>query len=89
MRPKPLSQPQYDALKFIHDYQIKHGYMPMFKDIEAGLKLKRISAVSPILKALEKKGWIAREKRKYRAIQILNYPRTKKFIYISSGIGDR
>ena len=71
---KPLTKKQLNIFEFITEFSGTNGYPPTLREISKGPGPMNISAVRGHIKALEKKGYIAREEEKARSIQILNYP---------------
>jgi len=67
-----LTERQAKVLRFIRDYLGEYGYPPTQQEIANALGIEWIRAVEKHLKALEKKGYIKKEKGA-RTIQVLHY----------------
>jgi repressor LexA len=81
-----LSDRQRNLLLFIEDYSKQHGRPPTNREIGNGLGIPSTGHVDYHLKALETKGYIRREQRTSRGIQVVN-PMTKSdAIFESAGI---
>ncbi|MCK4667326.1 repressor LexA [Candidatus Dependentiae bacterium] len=65
-----LTKKQTNILNFIKDFILKNGYPPTIREIADHFKVY-IRAAQDHLKALEKKGYIVREKGKTRSICLL------------------
>lgn len=68
---KPLTKKQQDTLDFILDCNSSMGYPPTVREIAQKMKLADKSAYDRIL-ALEKKGYIQKDKLKKRTIKVLD-----------------
>lgn len=66
-----LTEKQKNIYNYIVNYIEMKSYAPSIREIQAELGLKSINGVVCHLTALEKKGYIKREKNKNRAITIL------------------
>lgn len=66
----PLTQRQNRAYDFIVDYLERHQKPPTLQEIGEALDISSTNGVFKLLRKLEKKGWIEREKHKARSIQI-------------------
>lgn len=64
------------VLELLIDYQREHGYSPSIPELGKLHGTTSTATVAYHLKALEKKGYIRRQKGKQRAMQILHDPRT-------------
>lgn len=62
------------ALNFIYSYLEKHGYCPSVREIGQRIGCTSPSTVQHHLDALQRKGFIKREKGMPRAIRILHFP---------------
>ena len=67
-----LSERQRSLLLFIEDYVQEYGRPPTNREIGLGLGIPSTGHVDYHLKALESKGFIHREKKTSRGIQVLN-----------------
>ena len=72
-----LTERQKEIYEFVRDKIVSRGYGPTVRDIGAHFGIRSPNGVMCHLKALEKKGLIAREPGKSRAIQLSNPPRAK------------
>jgi repressor LexA len=66
-----LSERQRGLLLFIEEYMREHGRPPTNREIGNGLGIPSTGHVDYHLKALENKGYISRQKRTSRGIQVL------------------
>jgi repressor LexA len=66
-----LTDKQTAVFKFILHFQNVFSYMPSTRDIQDKFGFNSQTSACNHLKALEKKGYIARPHKKSRAIQIL------------------
>jgi len=69
-----LTGRQQDVLRFIQSQITQIGYPPTIREIGKELGLKSTNGVNDHLKALERKGFIAREVNKSRSLRILHGP---------------
>lgn len=67
---KPLTKKQTEALIFIVNYIRRNGYSPTYKNIASGAGLKSVGAAAGIILALERKGYIIKEKNKHHSIRL-------------------
>lgn len=72
-KPQILSPQQKEVLLFIYHFSKQNGYCPSYDEIreKIGLKKTSISAIPPIIKALEKKGFLEKKARKMRSFTLL------------------
>lgn len=70
-----LSEPQASILAFIERYIQEEGRPPTNREIGEAVEIHSTGHVDHHLTALEKKGFITRERRKSRGIRLLNKPR--------------
>jgi repressor LexA len=70
MSKDPLTQRQNRAYDFIEDYIDRHQKPPTLQEIGDALDIASTNGVYKLLRKLEKKGWIEREKHKARSIQL-------------------
>lgn len=75
-----LTKKQSRVLEFIKDFQQRQNSSPTLREIMARFKFKAIATVQDYLSALEKKGYIKREKDKARSIFISGLKKTLKDI---------
>ncbi|MCM8809220.1 MAG: transcriptional repressor LexA [Candidatus Omnitrophica bacterium] len=75
---KNITEKQQKIFEFIKDYGLRTGYPPTIKEIMDYFSFSSPTAVISHLNALEKKGYIKREKKKSRGITLnevfLNIP---------------
>jgi len=64
-----LTPRQRQVLEFIRRSILERGYPPTLREIGAHMRIRSTNGVSDHLKALERKGWIAREDLKSRALR--------------------
>lgn len=76
---KDLTTRQKETLVHIYNYRLNNGNSPRFSDLAKDLQVSSKQAVADILNSLQKKGYLSREKRRARAIELteiaLNYLR--------------
>ncbi|MFB6247753.1 MAG: LexA family protein [Salinibacter sp.] len=70
MDTSPLTQRQNEAYEFIRGYMDQHRKPPTMAEIGDALGISSSNGVYKLLRALEKKGWIEREKHAARSIQL-------------------
>lgn len=69
---KPLTERQEQLLSYIADHVETHGFPPSIREMADHMGIRSTNGVNDHLKALERKGYIAREKGlKSRAISLL------------------
>ena len=66
-----LTQKQLDTLDFIKDFIGRVGAAPTINELRNGLKLQSLRSVTQRLEALERKGFIKRDRFKQRNIVVL------------------
>ncbi|MGJ3509516.1 transcriptional repressor LexA [Enemella sp. A6] len=99
LRALGLTSRQYRILVVIGDYIAEHGYPPSMRDLGAAVGLASSSSVSYQLKELEERGYIRRDPKRPRAMDIrmpdipgLATPRTLSAVddhgFDETGIGD-
>jgi repressor LexA len=66
-----LTPKQKKVLELIYNFIENYGFSPSLADLKSELKLASNQAILNFLKALEEKGYIAREKGEIRSITIL------------------
>lgn len=69
---KGLSAKQQGILKFMRDFIGEHDYPPSIRDIQVGCDVSSTSVVDYNLKALERLGYIRRDREVSRAIELLD-----------------
>jgi repressor LexA len=70
MDTSPLTQRQNEAYEFIRGYMDQHRKPPTMEEIGDALGIASTNGVYKLLRALEKKGWIEREKHAARSIRL-------------------
>lgn len=70
-RNETLTQAQEQTLTFIKRYIATHGQSPTLTELKDALKLSSIRSVSQRIEALERKGFIARNRFQHRSIKVL------------------
>lgn len=71
MRKDRLTQRQNEAYEFIRGYVDRHRAPPTLQEIGDALGIASTNGVYKLLEALEKKGWIEREKHTARGIRLM------------------
>jgi repressor LexA len=69
---KGLSAKQQDILNFMREFIDDHDYPPSIRDIQVGCNISSTSVVDYNLKALERLGFIRRDREVSRAIELLD-----------------
>ena len=69
---KGLSAKQQDILEFMRRFIDEHDYPPSIRDIQVGCNISSTSVVDYNLKALERLGFIRRDREVSRAIELLD-----------------
>ena len=69
---KGLSAKQQDILEFMRRFIDDHDYPPSIRDIQVGCNISSTSVVDYNLKALERLGFIRRDREVSRAIELLD-----------------
>lgn len=72
-----ISKRQMSIYEFICSYTNEHGYPPSVREIGAAVGLASPSTVHMHLKALEEKGYIKRDSKKPRTIEVVDPPSDK------------
>lgn len=70
MAKDPLTQRQNEAYEYIRGYIDRSGKPPTMKEIGEALGIASTNGVFKLLQALERKGWIEREKHTARGIRL-------------------
>lgn len=73
--PKMLSSKQTAILRFIRDFLHDKDYPPSIRDIQDGCSISSTSVVDYNLKALERLGYIKRDREVSRAIELVGRKR--------------
>ena len=66
-----LTKRQSELLDFIRDYVARHGYAPAFHEMSA--HCRSCSGAMRMLAALEAQGYIRRQHRKARGLEVLDH----------------
>src|SRR5687767_10232472 len=74
---KALSLKQQSILRFIRDFIRDKDYPPSIRDIQDGCSISSTSVVDYNLKALERLGYIRRDREVSRAIELVGRQRTR------------
>jgi repressor LexA len=74
---KSLSAKQQSILRFIRDFIRNHDYPPSIRDIQDGCVISSTSVVDYNLKALERLGYIKRDREVSRAIELVGRVRMR------------
>ncbi len=75
MKKDRLTQRQNEAYEFIRGYVDRHRKPPTMEEIGDALGISSTNGVFKLLQALEKKGWIEREKHAARGIRLVEEER--------------
>jgi len=75
-----LTKRQAQILEFIRDFQFKNNSSPTLREIMNRFKFKAIASAQDHLLALERKGYIKKDRAKARAIEILGARKTLRDI---------
>lgn len=86
--PDHLTQRQRDILEFISSSIARRGYPPTLREIGEHFGIRSTNGVSDHLKALEKKGFLAREDLKSRAMRPMSVSPTSTRPGSVTDIGD-
>ncbi|MBI5498123.1 MAG: transcriptional repressor LexA [Deltaproteobacteria bacterium] len=70
----PLTDRQQEILDFIQHETMKNGYAPTIREIGERLGIRSTNGVNDHLKALERKGYIRRDKDKSRTLRLTRHP---------------
>lgn len=62
---------QLHVLEYLRSYIAEHGYAPTLKEIGEHFEIRSSNGVNDHLRALERKGLITRERKRSRAISIV------------------
>ena len=73
-RSEGLGERPKKILKFLGEYQDKHGYSPSIREIGKHISVESTSLVDYYLNQLEEKGFIDRTDRVSRSIRVLKSP---------------
>jgi repressor LexA len=82
-----LTDRQKEVLEFIQESIGARGYPPTLREIGERMGIRSTNGVNDHLKALEKKGYLAREDLKSRALRPLRLPTGGKVSGAAPGIG--
>ncbi len=77
-----LTKAQEETLALIQRYIDTHGYAPTLGELQAVLKLRSLRSVTQRIEALERKGFIARDRFQRRGLKVVG---TMKSQYVPSG----
>ena len=84
-----LTARQEQILEFIIRYSVKKGFSPSVREIMAHVRLNSESSVQFHLDKLQEKGYIRREKRRPRAIEILEFADRMELVITDKDVQDR
>jgi repressor LexA len=68
-----LTKRQIEVLNFIQNKLLKDGYPPTLREISSSFKMRSVRTAFDHIAALEKKGYLKRDKGKRRGLRILRY----------------
>lgn len=74
---KALSAKQQAILRFLREFMAEHNYPPSIRDIQEGCGISSTSVVDYNLRALERLGYIRRDREVSRAIELVRRPRMR------------
>lgn len=80
-----LTKKQFDILGFIQKALLQKGYPPTLREIAAHFKIKSVRTAFDHVAALEKKGYVRRDKGTRRGLSILKTPGLAVLGEISAG----
>ncbi len=80
-----LTKRQFDILGFIQKALLQKGYPPTLREIAAHFKIKSVRTAFDHVAALEKKGYVRRDKGTRRGLSILKTPGLAVLGEISAG----
>ena len=80
-----LTKKQFDILGFIQKALLQKGYPPTLREIAAHFKIKSVRTAFDHVAALEKKGYVRRDKGTRRGLSILKTPGLSVLGEISAG----
>ncbi len=69
-----LTARQRNILDYVVSYQDEHGFPPSIREIGDFFKIRSTNGVSDHLRALERKGWLARSGQQSRGLSIVKRP---------------
>lgn len=68
---KELTKRQQEALNYLKEYMVSHGYPPTVRELGQALNVTSPATSYALLMSLEKKGFIKKQGNKNRAIELL------------------
>lgn len=71
----PLTDQQRRVFGYVKRYITENGYAPLYREIQQGVELSNVGLVYKNLQALEKKGYIRKEKNTKRGITLTDVGR--------------
>lgn len=71
----PLTDQQRRVFAYVKQYINENGYAPLYREIQRGVQLSNVGLVYKNLQALEKKGYIQKEKNTKRGITLTDIGR--------------
>lgn len=79
----PLTERQHRVLDFIAQYAKDHGFPPTYQELRLHMGYSSLNAVSEVLRALERKGYIRRLPGRSRSIILTNTPNQESPLTVS------
>lgn len=79
----PLTERQHRVLDFIAQYAKDHGFPPTYQELRLHMGYSSLNAVSEVLRALERKGYIRRLPGRSRSIILTNTPNQESTLTLS------
>lgn len=83
---KVLTKKKKQLLDYLQQFKAKHGFFPTLEEIAKRFKLKSQSTVHQHLAELEQLGFIQRQARQARAMQLASAPTTTEQYYNGSAV---
>ena len=72
MKKEPLTQSQYNVLRYIEDFILKNGYPPTRSEIARGMQFGSANSAQQHIKRIEEKGYIEISPGVSRGIRIVD-----------------
>jgi len=72
---EPLTDQQRRVFRYVKRYIREQGYAPLYREIQQGVELSNVGLVYKNLQALEKKGYIHKQKNTKRGITLTDIGR--------------
>lgn len=69
--PKPLAPVQRRAYDWMLQYELEHGHAPSLDELRAAMGWRSTNACTDHIAALERKGWLERDRKRVRGRRLL------------------